>query len=127
MSTTRTQTGLASIRNTTTKTQTGLAYIIVDILLQRRTVNFYTWQGGTFNVDVPVYDWDGSILNLTGYTVSGWMSRSYFSKQPNIALDVAITQPTQGIINWTFSSDDTTLLVPDNYVFNIDISTGGNN
>jgi hypothetical protein len=127
MTTIQTQTGFGSIRNTTTRNQTGVAFILVDVILQLRKINFYAQQGATFNVDVPVYNADGSIFDLTGYSVIGWMSRSYQSLKPSIELQLAIKgDPTQGIINWTITRDNSLTLYPDIYVYNIDVLLGDN-
>lgn len=102
---------------------------IMSNVVQARTAEFLAFQGATFNINFPVYNYDGTAFNLTGYSVTGWMNQSYSNTGVDTPLQLIVSvtgSPTLGIINWQISSTNSAALTPDRYYFNIDISQGSN-
>lgn len=96
---------------------------------QTRKTNFLTFQGTTFNLNFPVYNFDGTPFNLTGWYPKGAMSINVYDQYIYVPLIVTVVgDPSNGIINWYIDyATSLTLRGGAIYDFNIDIYNGLNN
>lgn len=78
-------------------------------------------QGATFSTTVNVEDAYNDPINLSGYTASGMMRKSYYSLT-SYSFDVSVTGTANGEITIQMSSANTALLSPGRYVYDIIIN-----
>lgn len=96
---------------------------------QTRKTNFLAYQGATYNLNFQVFDFDGTVFDLTGWYPKGAMSIDPFDSCYFLPLTISIAgDPTDGILNWYIDAETTLNLIGDgNYTFNIDIVNGASN
>ena len=82
-------------------------------------------QGATFTTTVNVEDAYYNPVNLTGYTSSAMMRKSYYSSG-FFELDTSITGTANGQITVAMSSANTSNLTPGRYVYDLFISDSSN-
>lgn len=95
-----------------------------------RQVSFSINQGATYTANIPLYDVTGSVIILTGYTVSGHMATSYYSYEnafgadasPIIQFTCSIVDATNGIIQLSLTATQTAGLSTDDYVYTVSIT-----
>ncbi len=78
-------------------------------------------QGATFIEKVSVLDVYNNPVNLTGYTASSMMRKSYYSSTYYV-IDANVTGTSNGEITLTISSSNTALLTPGRYVYDLIIN-----
>lgn len=82
-------------------------------------------QGATFVEKVNVLDVYNNPVNLTGYTASSMMRKSYYSSTYYV-IGAAVTGTSNGEITLTITSSNTSLLTPGRYVYDLIIDNGAN-
>lgn len=82
-------------------------------------------QGATFNSTVDVEDIYGSPVNLTGYTTSSMMRKSYYSTSA-IVITANVSNALQGEISLSISASNTANITPGRYVYDVIINNGAN-
>jgi hypothetical protein len=85
--------------------------------------DIYIDQGATFSVDLIITGSDGSPLDLTGYSVQGKMSRSFYSST-SVAFTGEVTSAPDGLITLSLSKTATAALWPTRYVYDVSITDG---
>jgi hypothetical protein len=82
-------------------------------------------QGATFSSTVDVEDVYGTPVNLTGYTASSMMRKSYYSSSA-IVIDANITNSSQGEVTLSITASNTANITPGRYVYDLIINDGAN-
>lgn len=89
-------------------------------------VNLQIEAGSTFSVEIELDNADGTPTNLTGYTGSCKMRKSYYSNFDVYDLTVTILTPeTDGKFRLSASSTTTATFKPGRYVYDVEITSGG--
>lgn len=81
-------------------------------------------QGATFQTTVNVEDAYNNPVNLSGYTASSMMRKSYYSTT-SYTITTQITGLANGEITLSMSSANTSNLSPGRYVYDLIINNGG--
>jgi len=81
-------------------------------------------QGTTFTAEIAVTDNDGNILDLTNYTASGQIRKTYSS---STAVDFAtsIPNPTNGNLEISLTATQTNGMKAGRYVYDVEITADG--
>lgn len=87
------------------------------------TTNLTIDQGTDFQAVIKLYDTLSTPLDLTGYTGTAQMRRSYDSTTASGVFTVAIPQPQNGEIYLTMDHSSTATLKYGRYVYDVLIST----
>lgn len=82
-------------------------------------------QGATFHTTINVEDIYNNPVNLTGYTASSMMRKSYYSTT-SYGIDATVTGTANGEITLSVSSANTSILTPGRYVYDLIINDGTN-
>lgn len=89
------------------------------------TLNLFIDQGTTFSVTIAVTNNDGTARDLTGYTARSQMRRSYATVS-NTAFTVTINPPSDGEIELSLTSNQTSLLKAARYVYDLELVSNTN-
>lgn len=79
-------------------------------------------QGATFTTTVDVKDGAGAATNLTGYSGSAQLRKSYYSTTAN-NFTVAISDAANGTITVSMTAANTANLTPGRYVYDLLITS----
>lgn len=79
-------------------------------------------QGATFNTSIALDDIGGVAFNLSTYTASSQMRKSYYSSTAAATFTVSTGNPSQGIITLSLDSANTANIIPGRYVYDVYIS-----
>lgn len=79
-------------------------------------------QGTTFSALIDVTDSEGSILNLTGYTVAGQMRKTY-SSSTYTEFTASVTNAGTGTIQIGLTATQTNALKAGRYVYDVEITS----
>ncbi len=82
-------------------------------------------QGATFSTTVDVTDVYNQAINLSSYTASSMMRKSYYTSSYN-AITATITGTANGEITLSMTAANTTNLTPGRYVYDLVINNGAN-
>jgi hypothetical protein len=82
-------------------------------------------QGATFSTTVNVEDAYYNPVNLTGYTASSQMRKSYYSSSAS-TINAAVTGTANGEITLSITAANTATLTPGRYVYDLVINDGAN-
>ena len=82
--------------------------------------NFYIDTGSTFGAVITVKGSDGLPLNLTGFTVSSYIRKSYASAT-HIDFNATIYSTTGGQVRVSLTDENTTGIKPGRYMYDIEI------
>lgn len=82
-------------------------------------------QGATFSTTVNVEDAYNEPINLSGYSASGMMRKSYYSNT-SYNFDTEVTGTANGEITMSMSSANTSILSAGRYVYDLIINDGAN-
>ena len=87
--------------------------------------NFYIDTGSTFGAVISVKGSDGLPLNLTGFSVTSYIRKSYASAT-HIDFNATIYSTTAGQVRISLTDENTTDVKPGRYMYDIEIenSTG---
>lgn len=81
-------------------------------------------QGSTFKANIDVTDSDGNELNLTGYTVSGQIRKSYYSLTA-VDFTAFVSNPVSGTIEISLTDTQTNAMKAGRYVYDVEITSPG--
>jgi hypothetical protein len=82
-------------------------------------------QGATFSTTVNVEDAYYNPINLTGYSASSQMRKSYYSSSAT-NITASVTGTSNGEITLSMTSANTSSLTPGRYVYDLVINDGAN-
>lgn len=82
-------------------------------------------QGATFSTTVNVEDAYSNPVNLTGYSASSQMRKSYYSAS-STNITATVTGTANGEITLSMTSANTSSLTPGRYVYDLIINDGAN-
>jgi len=82
--------------------------------------NFYIDTGSTFGAVISVKGSDGLPLNLTGYSVTSYIRKSYASSA-HIDFNATIYSTAGGQIRVSLTDENTTDVKPGRYMYDIEI------
>ena len=88
------------------------------------TYNFILEQGATFNRQLTVKD-DGSVMNLTGYSVASKMRSTHASSTVVGTFTCTISNATGGIITMSMTNSTTGAIEEGIYVYDLEMTSGG--
>ena len=83
-------------------------------------------QGTTFNFNLDLTEDDGSPKNITNYTITSSISKSYYSTTPTANLIVQIPSAANGNVTLTLSASTTSNIKAGRYLFDIKQVTPAN-
>lgn len=83
-------------------------------------------QGANLTSVVTVNDVQGDAVNLTTYTASSQLRKSYYSSSAN-TLSAIVTGNSNGEITLTMTAANTALLTPGRYVYDLVITNSTDN
>lgn len=81
-------------------------------------------QGSDFTSSVTVEDVAGNPMNLTGYTASGQIRKTYYSTTA-IDFTASVTSAANGLITIELDKDTTKTMKPGRYVYDLEIESSG--
>ena len=81
-------------------------------------------QGTSFNVQVTLEGGDGGSFDLTGYSVSAQIRRTYASLT-SVSFDASIENAASGIISLSLSSTTTNAMKAGRYVYDVEVVSPG--
>ena len=82
-------------------------------------------QGTDFSAEVQVDDTDGTIANLTGYTVAGQIRKTY-SSSTKVDFTCSVADATAGKITIALSNTQTGAMKAGRYVYDVEITKTSN-
>ena len=82
-------------------------------------------QGATFSTTVNVEDAYYNPINLTGYSASSQMRKSYYSSSA-ANITASVTGTSNGEITLSMTAANTSILTPGRYVYDLIINNGAN-
>jgi hypothetical protein len=87
-------------------------------------VELYVDQGSTFNNIITLTDdTTNTAINLSGYTVTSQMRRSYYSSNASANIVCSITDAANGIVTMRLTSNTTSNLKAGFYLFDVEART----
>lgn len=87
-------------------------------------VELYVDQGSTFNNIITLTDdTTNTAINLSGYTVTSQMRRSYYSTNTSANIICSITDTANGIVTMRLTSNTTSNLRAGFYLFDVESRT----
>lgn len=84
--------------------------------------NLYIDQGTTYSLTITVSDQNGDIKDLTDYTVSAQMRKSYYSSTAT-SFTASASSPTDGEVTISLTATQTSALKAGRYVYDIEIAS----
>ena len=81
-------------------------------------------QGSTFSTDLTLTDENGDPLTLDGYTANSQVRKWYTSSNASATFTTSINT-TSAVITLTLTANQTSNLVSGRYVYDVEISSGG--
>ena len=84
--------------------------------------NFYIDTGSTFGAVITVKGSDGLPLNLTGFTVTSYIRKSYASRT-HIDFHATVYSVVGGQIRVSLTDEDTNDIKPGRYMYDIEIES----
>tara|TARA_B100001564_G_C20018070_1_gene393338 strand:+ start:31 stop:363 length:333 start_codon:yes stop_codon:yes gene_type:complete len=85
--------------------------------------NLFIDQGTDFTVTVDVSDATGGILDLTGYSASAQIRKTYGSST-KVDFATSTGTPSQGKVNMSLTDAQTSALESGRYVYDLNITSG---
>ena len=86
--------------------------------------NIFIDQGTDFSITVDVTDSTGDALNMSGYTASAQIRKTYSSSTASATFGTSIAEAT-GQVTLTLDDTQTTALEAGRYVYDMNITSGG--
>ena len=84
--------------------------------------NLYIDQGTTFSISVEVSDQNGDPKDITDYTATAQMRKSYYTNA-HVDFTAEITSPLDGEVTISLTAAESSLLKAGRYVYDIEISS----
>lgn len=88
--------------------------------------NLYVEQGSTYNTTITLDDVYGELYNLSGFTVSSQIRKSYYSANVTATFTASI-DTSNSIISLTLDAPTTSSIHPGRYVYDANIKDSANN
>jgi hypothetical protein len=76
-------------------------------------------QGTDFNIDLDLTNDDGVAINVTNYTFTSSIRKSFYSLNPTANLTVSIHSAANGNITLSMNAATTTNIKPGRYLFDV--------
>ena len=87
--------------------------------------NIFIDCGADFSKDITVKDSSGTVTNLTGYTASAQIRKTYESSSATVSLTVAFNADrTTGIITISLTGTQTASVTAGRYVYDVLLTSG---
>jgi hypothetical protein len=86
--------------------------------------NIFIDQGTDFSITVDVTDTRGGVLNMSGYTASAQIRKTYGSSTVSATFGTSISEAT-GQVTLTLSDTQTTALESGRYVYDLNVTSSG--
>lgn len=84
--------------------------------------NLYIDQGTTFSLTLIVTDQNNDLKDLTDYTVSAQMRKSYYTSS-SVSFTASASMPEEGEITISLTATQTSALKAGRYVYDIEIAS----
>lgn len=84
--------------------------------------NLYIDQGTTYSLTITVSDQNGDVKDLTDYTVTAQLRKSYYSSTAT-SFTASASSPTDGEITISLTATQTSALKAGRYVYDIEIAS----
>ena len=84
--------------------------------------NLYLDQGSDFNSVITLTNQDGSVLNLTGYTVKSQFRKSYNSSS-FVEFTAAVSNAGLGQVSLTLTAAQSSAVAAGRYLYDVEITT----
>jgi hypothetical protein len=84
--------------------------------------NLYIDQGTTYSLTITVSDQNGDVKDLTDYTVTAQMRKSYYSSTAT-SFTASASSPTDGEVTISLTATQTSALKAGRYVYDIEIES----
>lgn len=84
--------------------------------------NLYIDQGSDFSAIITLKNQDGSIINLTGFTVAGQFRKSYQSSSATNFV-VSIYDAIRGKIRLQLPANTSSPIIPGRYLYDVEITS----
>lgn len=81
-------------------------------------------QGTSFNVSLTIDDVSGTPFDLTGYTGTAQMRKSYYSSNAAATFSVTTGTPTEGIVTLSLGAETTANIYPGRYLYDVVVTAG---
>ena len=86
--------------------------------------NIFIDQGTDFSITVDVTDTSGSALNMSGYSASAQIRKTYGSSSVSSTFSTSIAEGT-GQVTLSLTDTQTTALESGRYVYDLNVTSGG--
>ena len=86
--------------------------------------NIFIDQGTDFSITVDVTDTSGSALNMSGYSASAHIRKTYGSSTVSSTFTTSIAEAT-GQVTLSLTDTQTTALESGRYVYDLNVTSGG--
>lgn len=86
--------------------------------------NLYIDQGTTFSVNIQVFDNVGDPLNISEYTPSSQIRKSYNSSNASATFTSTVADAANGIVNLTLTATQTGTLKYGRYLYDLELTSG---
>ena len=86
--------------------------------------NIFIDQGTDFSITVDVTDTSGSALNMSGYSASAQIRKTYGSSTVSSTFSTSIAEGT-GQVTLSLTDTQTTALESGRYVYDLNVTSGG--
>lgn len=81
-------------------------------------------QGATYTTEVIITEPSGDPKDLSNYTASSQMRKSYYSNTA-VSLNATVVNPTSGVISIGLTAAQSSNVTPGRYVYDVIITTNG--
>lgn len=85
--------------------------------------NLLIEQGTSFNTTITLDDVTGATYNLSNYTASSEIRKSYYSANTSGVFTVTILNPTSGQITVSMTASNTANIFPGRYVYDVKLQS----
>lgn len=82
-------------------------------------------QGATFSTDITISEPTGNARDLSDYTASSQMRKSYYSNTA-VSLNATVSNPTSGIVTIGLTAAQSANVSPGRYVYDVIITENSN-
>lgn len=82
-------------------------------------IDLFVDQGTDYQTNMDLTNDDGTPMSVTGYTFTGQMRKSHYSKNPTANLIVTVVNGPNGNLSITMNSEVTSNISPGRYLYDI--------
>jgi len=83
-------------------------------------------QGSTFESTIDLVTDDGAVINVTGYTFTGQIRKSYYSTNPTANLTMTIVDAANGNVKVSMTAANTANIKAGRYLYDIKMTDTSN-